>query len=151
MIHALVADQRSIRVFETADRAGAPREVAVLRNPDAGRHERDLRSDRPGRVINSASRRHQAYQPKTDAMQHAMHVWLKQIGPSLCELIEARHGEAVVLVAAPRMLANLRRSLPADLRRRVAGEMPLDLAHSSVADLKKRLGPALVAAARKVR
>jgi protein required for attachment to host cells len=151
MIHALVADTRSIRVFEASERAGALWEVAVLRNPDAGRHERDLISDRPGRVINSASGGHQAYDPKVSAREHAMQVWLKQIGPSIRELIESRQGDGVVLVAAPRMLASLRKSLPAGIRKRVAGEMPLDLTKSSVASLKKRLGPAMAAAARKAR
>jgi protein required for attachment to host cells len=151
MIHALVADTRSIRVFEASDRAAAPAEVAVLRNPDAGRHKRDLVSDRPGRVMNRASGGHQAYEPKTSPMQHAMQVWLKQIGPALRELIESRRSDALVLVASPRMLANLRRSLPASIRKRVAREMPLDLAHASAADLKRRLRPAMAAAARKSR
>jgi protein required for attachment to host cells len=150
MIHALVADRRSIRVFEGSGRAGTPWEVAVLRNPAAGRHERDLISDRPGRVVNRASGARQAYEPKASARQHALQVWLKQIGPSIRELIDSRAGDGVILVAAPRMLANLRSSLPPSIRRRVAGEMPLDLAHASVASLKKRLGPAMAAAARKV-
>ena len=151
MIHALVADSRSIRVFETSGGAGAPAEVAVLHNPGAGHHERDLVSDRPGRVINGASGRHQAYEPKSSPMQHAMQVWLKQVGPSILELIDSRHGDGVVLVAAPRMLANLRKSLPASIRKRVTGEVRLDLTHASVASLKKRLGPAMAAAARKAR
>jgi len=151
MIHALVADTRSIRVFEASNLAAAPAEVAVLRNPDAGRHERDLVSDRPGRVINRAAGRHQAYEPKSSPMQHAMQVWLKQVGPSLFELIDSRQSDAVVLVAAPRMLANLRKSLPATLRKRVKGEMQVDLTHASAASLKKRLGPAMAAAARKVK
>ena len=151
MIHALVADARSIRVFEASQAAAAPAEVAVLRNPDAGRHERDLVSDRPGRVINRAAGRHQAYEPKSSPMQHAMQVWLKEIGPSLRELIDSRHGDGVVLVAAPRMLANLRKSLPPTVRKRVKGEIGLDLARASVASLKKRLAPAMAAAARRVR
>lgn len=150
MIHALVADRRSIRVFEASQAAAAPAEVAVLRNPDAGRHERDLISDRPGRVVNGAAGRRQAFEPKSSPMQHAMEVWLKQIGPSLRELIDSRHSDAVVLVAAPRMLANLRKSLPATVRKRVKGQIGLDLARANVASLKKRLGPAMAAAARRV-
>jgi protein required for attachment to host cells len=149
MIHALVADTRSIRIFEGAGRTGAPWEIAVLRNAAAGRHERDLISDRPGRVINGPSGRPQAYERKASAKQHAMQVWLKQIGPSLRELIESRDCDRLVLVASPRMLGNLRKSLPASLRKLVAGEMPLDLTKASVADLKKRLRPAMAAAARK--
>jgi protein required for attachment to host cells len=150
MIHALVADTRSIRVFEASHGTG-PAEVAVLRNPDAGHHKRDLVSDRPGRAINSRSGQRQAYEPRTNPMQHAMQVWLKQIGPSLSQLIDSRQGEAVVLVAAPRMLASLRKSLPATLRKRVKREVGLDLARANVASLKKRLGPAMAAAARRTR
>jgi protein required for attachment to host cells len=149
MMHALVADTRSIRIFEASGRAGAPWEVAVLRNAAAGRHERDLVSDRPGRVINGASGSHQAYERKASAKQHAMQIWLKQIGPSLRELIESRESDALVLVASPRMLGNLRKSLPASIRKLVAGEMPLDLTNASVADLKRRLRPAMSAASRK--
>lgn len=69
MIHALIADARKIRVFEAAG-AEAPREVAVLRNRRARRHERDLVSDRPGRVV-SVSGVHHAYEPKTRATEHA--------------------------------------------------------------------------------
>ena len=149
MIHALVADTRSIRIFEAATRTTAPWEVAVLRNAAAGSHERDLISDRPGRVINSASGRHQAYERKASAKQHAMQVWLRQIGPSLRELMEARGSDGVVLVASPRLLGDLRKSLPPSIRKLVAGEMPLDLTNASVADLKKRLRPAMAAATRK--
>jgi protein required for attachment to host cells len=151
MIHALVADTRSIRVFEASHRAAAPWEVAVLRNPHTGRHERDLVSDRPGRVVNAASGGRQAYEPRVSARDHAMQVWLKQVGPSLRELIDSRQGDAVVLVAAPRMLASLRKSLPAGIRKRIARELAVDLTKSGAATLKKRLGPAMAAAARKLR
>src|SRR5690349_10251534 len=100
MMHALVADTRSIRIFEASGGAGAPWEVAVLRNAAAGRHERDLVSDRPGRVINGASGAPQAYERKASAKQHAMQVWLKEVGPSLRELIESRRSEGLVLVAS---------------------------------------------------
>jgi protein required for attachment to host cells len=149
MIHALVADTRSIRIFEASDPSGAPVEVAVLRNAGAGRHERDLISDRPGRVINGASGQHQAYERRTSAKEHAMQVWLKEIGPALRELIESRHSGGLVLVASPRMLGNLRKSLPAGVRKLVARELQLDLTNATVADLKKRLRPAMAAATRK--
>jgi protein required for attachment to host cells len=151
MIHALVADARSIRVFEASGRSGAPAEVAVLRNPDAGPHERDLVSDRPGRVINRASGAHQAYEPRVSAKQHALQTWLKHIGPSLRELIDSRRSDALVLVASPRMLANLRSTLPASVRKLVTRELPLDLTHASAADLNRRLRPAMAAATRKAR
>lgn len=150
MIHALVADTRTIRVFEGSPPAKALTEIAVFHNEAAGRHERDLVSDRPGRVVNGASGMHQAYEARTRPTQHAMETWLKAIGSSLQDLLKDRSSDCLVLVAAPRMLAQLRKSLPASVRKRVADELPLDLAQQPLADLKKRLQPALAAAARKV-
>ena len=47
MIHALVADTRTIRVFEASPPGRTLAEFAVF-DAAAGRHERDLFSDRPG-------------------------------------------------------------------------------------------------------
>lgn len=146
MIHAIVADARTVRVFEGSPPGRALAEVAVFRNR-AAHHERDLVSDRPGRVINRASGAHQAYEPKVRASQHAMQSWLRTIGPSLRALLEARGNESVVLVASPRMLAQMRKALPAAVSKRVTGELRLDLAHQPLGALKKRLQPALHAAA----
>jgi protein required for attachment to host cells len=148
MIHALVADTRTIRVFEGSPPARALAEVAVFHNEAAGRHERDLVSDRPGRVINTASGMHQAYEAKTRATRHSMQTWLKAIGAALEDLLQDRSSDGLVLVAAPRMLAQLRKSLPASVCKRVAGELPVDLVRQPLADLKKRVQPALTAAAR---
>lgn len=149
MIHAIVADARTVRVFEGSPPSRALAEVAVFRNQAAGHHERDLVSDRPGRVVNSASGAHQAYEPKVRASQHVMESWLRAIGPSLEALLDARSGESLVLVASPRMLAQLRKAFPAGLRKRVTGEVRRDLAKQPLGELKKRLQPALRAAALK--
>lgn len=149
MIHAIVADARTVRVFEGSPPSRALAEVAVFRNRAAGHHERDLVSDRPGRVVNSASGARQAYEPKIRASQHAMQSWLRAIGPSLGALLEARSNESIVLVASPRTLAQLRKALPAAVSKRVTGELPLDLAQQPLGELKKRLQPALRAAATK--
>lgn len=147
MIHAIVADSRTVRVFEGSPPGRALAEVAVFRNRAGGHHERDLVSDRPGRVVNSASGARQAYEPKVRASQHVMQNWLRSIGPSLKALLEARSNESVVLVASPRMLAQLRKALPAAVSKRVRGELRLDLAQQPLGELKKRLQPALRTAA----
>ena len=147
MIHAIVADARTVRVFEGSPPGRALAEVAVFRNQAGGHHERDLVSDRPGRVVNSASGARQAYEPKVRASQHVMQRWLRAIGPSLEDLLEVRSSESLVLVASPRMLAQLRKALPVAVRKRVTGEVRLDLAQQPLGELKKRLQPALRAAA----
>ncbi len=142
MIHAIVADTRRLRVFEAVtDRV--PFELAVFANPAGGKHERELVSDRPGRVINPASGARQALQNHMPAGEHALQVWLKGVGPSLAELLAGRASTAVLLFASPRLLPTLRRCLPASLRRLVHAEVTLDLANQPSGTLRKRIEPAL--------
>ena len=148
MIHIVIADARTLRIFESAGSTRTLEEIAVFRNVAAGRHERDLVSDRPGRVVNSAARTPQSYEPRTRARLHSMQAWLRDLRPSLRELLRSRRSEGVVLVAAPRMLGELQRQLPPDIRKQVAGALPLDLARQPLAALKKRLQPAVRAAVR---
>jgi protein required for attachment to host cells len=147
MIHAIVADTRTVRVFEGSPARAGLTEVAVFRNQAAGQHERDLVSDRPGRIIHGSSGAHTAYEPKVPASRLVMQAWLKAIGPSLRDLLETRSSESIVLVASPRMLAQLRKALPAAVSKRVAAEVRLDLAQQPLGELQKRLLPALRAAA----
>lgn len=142
MIHAIVADTRRVRIFESiSDRA--PLELAVFANPAGGKSERDLVSDRAGRVINSASKAHQALQSHTPAREHALQVWLQEIGEPVRELLEARATTAIVLFASPRLLPMLKRCLPLSLRRLVYKEVTLDLANQASGALRKRIEPTM--------
>jgi protein required for attachment to host cells len=148
VIHALVADSRAIRIFEADPSVRSLDEIAVFHNEASHGHERDLVSDRPGRTINTASGMHHAYQPRTRASEHALQMWLRTVGSAVRDLLLSRDSELLVLVASPRVLPRLRKSLPAAVRKAVAREVPLDLVHQPAAALKKRLRPALRAAVR---
>lgn len=140
MIHAIVADTRRIRVFEAvSDRA--PLELAVFVNPAGGKAERDLVSDRPGRVINPASGARQALQSHQPAREHILQVWLKEVGQPLHALLKARSSTGVVLFASPRLLSGLRHCLPESLQRSVHKEVALDLANQASGPLRKRIEP----------
>jgi protein required for attachment to host cells len=148
MIHVLVADTRTVRMLEGST-SSTLAEVVTYRNPAFARHERDLVSDRPGRVINAAGRIPQTYEPKVSAKKHSMATWLKSIGAPLQKVVEGRNSDGLVLVAAPRTLAQLRKSLPAALRKRIVAELALDLAGQPLSALRKRLQPTFRGAARK--
>lgn len=149
MIHVLVADSRTLRVFEGSVAPRSLTEIVDFRNPFAGRHDRDLVSDRPGRVIHAAAGLRHAYEPREHARLHSMQTWLRTIAEPLREVLDARNAEAVVLVAAPRMLGELHRRLPATIRHRVAAELPLDLTRQPLVALRSRLRHVLRAAERK--
>lgn len=148
MLHALVADARAVRIFEAGSAVRSIDEIAVFHNKASHGHERDLVADRAGRTIHGAARMHQAYAPRTSATEHALQVWLKAVGVAVRDLLQSRESELLVLVASPRMLARLRKSLPATVRKAVAEEVPLDLVHQPTLALKTRLRLTLRAAVR---
>ncbi|HEX2492551.1 MAG TPA: host attachment protein [Steroidobacter sp.] len=143
MFHVIVADAKTVHVFESgADDAGL-RKLAAFHNPDAKAHERDLVTDRPGRTASSANKARQAYEPNVTARQHALQRWLKLIGGQLQRLLAARRSEGCVLIAGPRLLAQLRSSLPAKLSALNRVELQRDLATQPAAALERRVQPAL--------
>jgi protein required for attachment to host cells len=146
MIHIVVADARTLRVFAGSISPRTFEEVTVFRNVAAGRHERDLVSDRPGRVINGAAGVHQAYSPRTSAKEHSQQMWLRSIGQPLRELLDARGGAGLLLVAGPRTLSQLRKCLPQSILQTVVAEVPLDVARQSSSELRTRLQGAIRAA-----
>jgi protein required for attachment to host cells len=149
MIHVLVADSRTIRVFEAGPQGDRLDELVAFRNPLAGRHERDLEADRPGRVIGGTSGVHHSYEPSVGAREHARRRWLRSLGPSLQAFLAARGNTGLVLVAAPRTLAQLHVNLPASVRNRIKAELSRDLGGQPHDVLIKRLQPTLREAVRK--
>lgn len=149
MIHVLVADNRSIRLFEARPPQCRLEELAIFRNLALGKHERDLQSDRPGRVVGGVSGVHHSYEPSTRPSEHVRQHWFRSVGPSLQSFLADRRSDALVLVAAPRVLSFLREGLPATLRRRVAAEVRLDLGRHPPSALTRRLLPTLRTVLRK--
>lgn len=146
MLYVLIADNKTARVFQFDVQENAFEELAVFRNVELGRHERDLLSDRPGRVLGGASGIHHSYEPNESARHRAAQRWLKSVGTSLRSLLAGRANDGVILVAAPRTLAALRASLPATLLVKLRAEIKRNLVKHSQQDLRKRLQPALRAA-----
>ena len=148
MFLAILADNQTLRVIEVAPIGMALREVAEFRNRAAACHERDLVTARPGRVFNRAAGTRQAYEPKTSAKQTLTRRWLKAVGVQVQSLLSERGVQALILVAAPRMLAEMRRALPASVLTQVRAQLARDLIHQPNMILRKRLQPCVRAAMR---
>lgn len=150
MFHVIVADSHAVRVFETNSSGAALEELVVFHNRSANQHERDLVTARPGRVINRAAGIRQSFEPKVSAKQYLTLRWLKVTSLQLQAFLAARGSEAVILVAAPRLLAELRRHLPGGVRALIRAELARDLMHQPIIALQKRLQPSVREAARSV-
>lgn len=146
MLHVVLVDNRRLRILEvTPD--GALVETYAMTDPEALERERDLRSDRPGRVVNVAAGSRVAYEPKHAARSISLQRWLKSIGLKLAATLADGHSDGIVLIASSRLLGILRVSLPKEVRRKVLIEVARDLAKQTPTTLVKRLQPTLQEAA----
>lgn len=146
MFHVLLVDSHAVRVFETDPKGETLDELVVYHN-QTGKHERDVVTARPGRVVNRAAGICQSFEPKVSARQNLTQRWLKAVGLELQSFLASHDSEGLILVAGPRMLANLRRLLPSAVRTLIRADIAHDLIHQPVIALRERLQPVVRAAA----
>jgi protein required for attachment to host cells len=150
MLHLIVADSKVARILGV-DFDGALIEMTQLVNESAVAHERDLVTDRPGRMIAPGSGARVSLAPKTSARATSLQRWLKSVAAQLRAFVASSSSEGLVLVASPRLLALLRSVLPAEVKKQVLLEIPRDLAKQSLTSIQKRLTPTLRAAVKRAR
>jgi protein required for attachment to host cells len=151
MLYVLIADNKTARVFEFNQQENTFEKLAAFHNVELGRHERDLVSDRPGRMLDGASGIHHSYEPNDSARSRAAERWLKTIGTSLRSLLAGRPSDGLILVAAPRTLAGIRAGLPGSFRAKVRAEVQRNLVKQSQQELARSLQPTLRAATASLR
>ncbi len=145
----VVADQGEARLYRMLPPASL-RLIGRHENPAARLHDRDLKSDRPGRVYNSAaapgSRRgavaHHATGGERTPRRQSATVFARQIAGEIKATAKTTPFDHLILVAEPRFLGTLRRALPAALRAKVTGQIARDLMHLPAAQLRSRVAAA---------
>ncbi len=99
----------------------------------------DISSDRPGRTFDSAGAGRHAMPPSTDPHRHAQLSFAHDVAGVL---EENRHKQAYVslfIVAAPKMLGDLRAALGGQTKKLIKGEHAKDLTKLAVHDLTTHL------------
>jgi protein required for attachment to host cells len=141
----VVADQGEARFY---DRSGAVlRAAGTLENPAAHGHNRDFKSDRPGRVFGrapAAGRRRgtvarHATGGERSPRKRAAELFAKRIARELGTALRAGDFDGLVLVAGPAFLGLLRAALPKHVKSAVIGEVAKDLVHLSKTALRSHL------------
>lgn len=149
----VVADQSEARLYLL--RGSTMRLAATLESAAAHLHDRDLKSDRPGRVFDRAPNaqgrrgsvtRHSTGGERTPRRQVAIS-FARDIAAAVGASRRSARFDRLVLVAPPRFLGFLRRSLPSALRAQVVAELAKDWVHLPTARLRARVA----AAARRAR
>ena len=150
-VRVVVADRAQARIYAAPPVRGPVSLVEQLEDPQAHWHDRDFKSDRPGRVFDHApggGRRgavaHHGTQGERSPSKHEAEVFAHRIAAAL----ERSRDQftRLVLVAEPGFLGQLRAVLPKALASAVVLEIPKDLVHLDERALGDALPPELYAA-----
>ena len=137
-VRIVVADESEARYYEIAGPAAPLNPCGRLANPAARLHDRDLKSDRPGRVFDRApaagGRRgavahHSTGGERRPRVQEARR-FARSIAQELARAQQQDRFDRLVLMAGPRFLGTLRAALRRSVRDPVA-EVPRDLIHQN--------------------
>jgi len=98
----------------------------------------DQGADRPGRSVESAGTQRRAVE-QTDWHRLEEDRFVGRVAAALEELVRSRKIPALVVVAPPHTLADLRRDLHPDVKQRIVAEINKDLTNHPVAEIETHL------------
>ena len=131
----VVANQAQAVFYDTGGPQAPLRLIGRLENPAGRLLDRELKSDRPGRVFDRApsgvGRRgavaHHSTGGERTPRKQAAGAFARRIAVNLSAALRAKQFDRIVLVAAPAFLGVLRKALAKSLRAVVAAEIAKDL------------------------
>ena len=112
-------------------------QVFIDQNPPT--HEQG--TDRPGRSF-SASATRRAGVEQTDWHDLEEHRFARDVAAALEKIVRERKIEALVIVAPPRTLAELRVAFHADVKQRIVAELHKDLTKHPLYEIEKHISRA---------
>jgi protein required for attachment to host cells len=95
-------------------------------------------SDKPGRALSGTEPNRSAME-QTDWHDIEKHRFARTVAGALDRLLGELHAEHLVIVAPPRMLADLRRSFSPAVQKSIVAELAKDLTGLSVSDISQYL------------
>jgi len=134
----LVADGRKALFFRNEGDGEFPNLVVEDKDGHADPKDREIKSDAPGRAFSSVGNGRSAYE-ETDFHQ----LEEDRFAADTAEMLKARalrgDYEALVVVAPPRTLGELRKHYHKEVERRLVAEVAKDLVNVPVAEIEKIL------------
>ena len=146
-IRIVVADQSEARFYDLEHFDAPLRLVGKLTDPKAHLHDRDLKSDRPGRVFDRAAaegqRRgavaHHGTGGERSPRKHEAQLFAKRIAEELKVSAGSGQFDQLVVMAGPAFLGLLRSAMPSGLQSSVVAEVPKDLIHEAEGAIRSHL------------
>ena len=120
----IIADGGRARFVER-DEQGAYRTISSFVSTELKASSRDLATERPGRVHESATTARHAIEPKTDLKEAAKEDFVRYVADQVQS--EQENFDDLVLVAPPRVLGQLRETLAKSVADAVTWDLAKDL------------------------
>jgi protein required for attachment to host cells len=95
-------------------------------------------TDRPGRTVSSAGTQRSAMEG-TDWHEIEQHLFAGRVAEALERVVRERHVKALVVIAPPRTLAELRHAFHADVKARIVAEFNKDLTKLPLIEIEQHL------------
>jgi protein required for attachment to host cells len=133
----VVADRGGARFLSTPDLRVIPHLVDELKNPDAHRRESELGTDAPGRVMSRTGVRH-SLSARGTLQDNVDRRFAREVGARLGHGPHVNVGD-VIIVAPPRFMKLVVEHLGAAVRTRVRAQVPKDLVHATIEELRDYL------------
>lgn len=130
----LVADRGSARILSRSDPKAILVEEESFTWPGGRQKGRDINTDAPGRVFDSAGQGRHAV-GRADPADHEAETFARTLIEELDKRVSRENHRRVVIVAAPRFLGTLRQLMPKHLSARLAAEVDKDVVGASCEDL----------------
>lgn len=151
----VLADQAEARFYDVEPIGGTLRRVGEMSDPKAHLHDRDFKSDRPGRVFDhapaSGQRRgavaHHSTGGEETPRHHEAVAFASRIVHALETARNAHEFNGLVVIAGPRFIGMLRSAMSKPLSDLVVVEVVKDLMHESEDAIRAHL-PVTVTSAR---
>lgn len=96
-------------------------------------------TDRPGRTFQSADKTQRSGVETTDWHELEKERFAKRVAVALEQMVRGEKVKAIVVVAPPRTLAELRNAFHADVKNRIVAEIDKDLTKLPVDQIEKHL------------
>jgi len=132
----VAADSSRARVLQVAGRERKLIEIEDLLNPEGRLHDREIASDALGRWSGPDRPGGNSMAGGTGPAEHAVELFAKRIGDYLDKARNEHRYDRVCLVAPPKFLGALRKSLDKEVQKLVADELPKDLSWLSARELE---------------
>jgi len=96
-------------------------------------------TDRPGRAFKRAGTNLRSGVEITDWHDLEEHRFAQRVATAMEHLVRERNAKALIVVAPPRTLADLRKAFHADVKRRIIAEIDKDLTKHPIHEIEARL------------